>query len=143
MSSKRSLWREPMKIKMERVNSELARQITKIIAEDVKDPRLHNAIIGVTKLYTTPDLKYAKVYLSIYASSEEERQEAYYTVCRSKTFIRNMLKDSVQIRLLPELNFLIDDSVDYSIKIDEILNKIKKQDEQRAGQEQPSDDENE
>ena len=68
-----------MKIKMERVNSELARQITKIIAEDVKDPRLHNAIIGVTKLYTTPDLKYAKVYLSIYASSEEERQEAYYT----------------------------------------------------------------
>lgn len=132
-----------MKIKMERVNSELARQITKIISEDVKDPRLHNAIIGVTKLYTTPDLKYAKVYLSIYASSEEERQEAYYTVCRSKTFIRNMLKDSVQIRLLPELNFIIDDSVDYSIKIDEILNKIKKQDEQRAVQEQPSDDENE
>lgn len=132
-----------MKIKMERVNSELARQITKIIAEDVKDPRLHNAIIGVTKLYTTPDLKYAKVYLSIYASSEEEMQEAYYTVCRSKTFIRNMLKDSVQIRLLPELNFIIDDSVDYSIKIDEILNKIKKQDEQRAVQEQPSDDENE
>ena len=132
-----------MKIKMERVNSELARQITKIIAEDVKGPRLHNAIIGVTKLYTTPDSKYAKVYLSIYASSEEERQEAYYTVCRSKTFIRNMLKDSVQIRLLPELNFIIDDSVDYSIKIDEILNKIKKQDEQRAVQEQPSDDENE
>ena len=121
-----------MKIKMERVNSELARQITKIIAEDVKDPRLHNAIIGVTKLYTTPDLKYAKVYLSIYAANDEERQEAYYTICRSKTFIRNMLKDSVQIRLLPELNFIIDDSVDYSIKIDEILNKIKKQDEQRT-----------
>ena len=115
---------------MERVNSELARQITKIIAEDVKDPRLHNAIIGVTKLYTTPDLKYAKVYLSIYASSEEERQEAYYTICRSKTFIRNMLKDSVQIRLLPELNFIIDDSVDYSIKIDGLLNQIKKEQEQ-------------
>lgn len=121
-----------MKIKMERVNSELARQITKIIAEDVKDPRLHNAIVGVTKLYTTPDLKYAKVYLSIYAANDDERQEAYYTICRSKTFIRNMLKDSVQIRLLPELNFIIDDSVDYSIKIDEILNKIKKQDEQRT-----------
>ena len=121
-----------MKIKMERVNSELARQITNIIAEDVKDPRLQNEIVGVTKLYTTPDLKYAKVYLSIYAANDEERQEAYYTICRSKTFIRNMLKDSVQIRLLPELNFIIDDSVDYSIKIDEILNKIKKQDEQRT-----------
>ncbi len=131
-----------MKIKMERVNSELARQITKIIAEDVKDPRLHNAIVGVTKLYTTPDLKYAKVYLSIYAANDEERQEAYYTICRSKSFIRNMLKDSVQIRLLPELNFIVDDSVDYSIKIDEILNTIKKQDEQRACGEQTSCDEN-
>lgn len=131
-----------MKIKMERVNSELARQITKIIAEDVKDPRLHNAIVGVTKLYTTPDLKYAKVYLSIYAANDEERQEAYYTICRSKSFIRNMLKDSVQIRLLPELNFIVDDSVDYGIKIDEILNTIKKQDEQRACGEQTSCDEN-
>jgi len=121
-----------MKIKTERVNAELAKQITKIIAENVKDPRLGNAIVGVTKVYTTPDLKYAKVYLSIYAANDEERQEAYYTICRSKTFIRNMLKDSVQIRLLPELNFIIDDSVDYSIKIDEILNKIKKQDEQRT-----------
>ena len=119
-----------MKIKTERVNAELAKQITKIIAENVKDPRLGNAIIGVTKVYTTPDLKYAKVYLSIYAANDEERQEAYYTICRSKTFIRNMLKDSVQIRLLPELNFIIDDSVDYSIKIDGLLNQIKKEQEQ-------------
>lgn len=121
-----------MKIKMERVNAELAKQITKVIAENVKDPRLGNAIVGVTKVYTTPDLKYAKVYLSIYADSKEKVEEAYYTICRSRNFIRNMLKDSVQIRLLPELNFLIDDSVDYSIKIDGLLNQIKK--EQEANQ---------
>ena len=119
-----------MKIKTERVNAELAKQITKIIAENVKDPRLGNAIIGVTKVYTTPDLKYAKVYLSIYAEDKEQVQEAYHTVCRSRNFIRNMLKDTVQIRLLPELNFLIDDSVDYSIKIDGLLNQIKKEQEQ-------------
>lgn len=117
---------------MERVNAELAKQITKVIAENVKDPRLGNAIVGVTKVYTTPDLKYAKVYLSIYADSKEKVEEAYYTICRSRNFIRNMLKDSVQIRLLPELNFLIDDSVDYSIKIDGLLNQIKK--EQEANQ---------
>ena len=113
-----------MKIKMERVNAELSRQIAGIIANDIKDPRLSGAIVGVTKLYTTPDLKYAKVYLSIYAQDDEARREAYLTICRSKNFIRNMLKDKVQIRLLPELNFLIDDSVDYSIKIDKLLNQI-------------------
>lgn len=115
-----------MKIKTERVNSELTRQITKIIAEDIKDPRLGDSIVGVTKVYTTPDLKYAKVYLSIYAKDDAARQETYYTICRSRTFIRNMLKDAVQIRLLPELTFLIDDSVDYSIKIENLLGQIKR-----------------
>lgn len=56
---------------MERVNAELAKQITKVIAEDIKDPRLKDAIVGVTKVYTTPDLKYAKVYLSIYAKTKK------------------------------------------------------------------------
>lgn len=45
-----------------------------------------------------------------------------------------MLKDAVQIRLLPELNFIIDDSVDYSIKIDGILARIKREESERAAQ---------
>lgn len=113
-----------MKIKTERVNSELQRQIVKIIANDIKDPRLGSCIVSVTKVSTTPDLKYAKVYLSVYASTEEERISALDTVKRSKTFIRNMLKDAVQIRLLPELNFILDTSVDYGMKIDSLLAKI-------------------
>ena len=121
-----------MKIKMERVNSELAKQITEIIANDIKDPRMSGAIASVTKLYTTPDLKYAKVYLSIFAKDKDAQQEAYFTICRSKNFIRNMLKDRVQIRLLPELTFLIDDSVDYSIKIDKLLNEIHAEEEKNA-----------
>ncbi len=113
-----------MKIKTERVNSELKRQISKVIAEDIKDPRMGNALVGVTKVYVTPDLKYAKVYLSIYASTEEERKDAFDTVCRSATFIRARLKDEVNVRLLPELRFLLDDSVDYSIKIDSLIAKM-------------------
>lgn len=121
-----------MKIKMERVNSELAKQIANIIANDIKDPRMSGAIVGVTKLYTTPDLKFAKVYLSIYATDKDAQQEAYHTICRSKNFIRNMLKDRVQIRMLPELTFLIDDSVDYSIKIDKILSEIHAEETKQA-----------
>lgn len=116
-----------MKIKMERINAELTRQIATIISEDIKDPRLGDAIIGVTKVRTTPDLKYAKVYLSVYASSQELVTEAFYTVCRAATFIRNRLKDSVQIRLLPELNFVLDDTFEHSAKIDELLAKIKRE----------------
>ncbi len=116
-----------MKIKMERVNSELKKQISHIIAEEIKDPRMGKAMVGVTKVYTTPDLKYAKVYLSVYSQSEEERTEALHTVCRSAAFIRARLKDEVNIRLVPELKFLLDDSVDYSVKIEELIDKMHKE----------------
>lgn len=113
-----------MKVKLERVNSELQRQISKIISTDIKDPRVQNGIISVTKVKTTPDLKYAKVYLSVYADSDEKKKEAFGTVVRSRGFIRNMLKDAVQMRLIPELNFVIDDSCEYGLKIDKILSEM-------------------
>ena len=116
-----------MKIKMARINAELTTHIAKVIAEDIKDPRLGDAIIGVTKVRTTPDLKYAKVYLSVYAKSPELVTEAFYTVCRAATFIRNRLKDSVQIRLMPELNFVLDDTMEHSAKIDELLAQIRRE----------------
>ncbi len=113
-----------MKVKLERVNSELQRQISKIIVADIKDPRVQNGIISVTKVKTTPDLKYAKVYISVYADMDEKKKEAFDTVVRSRVFIRNMLKDAVQMRLIPELNFVIDDSLDYGMKIDKILSEM-------------------
>lgn len=115
-----------MTIKMERINSELTRQISKIIAEDIKDPRLGDAIIGITKVRTTPDLKYAKVYVSVYASDSELVKEAFYTVCRASVFIRNRLKDCVQMRLLPELNFVLDKTEEHSSVIENLLAQIKK-----------------
>ena len=115
-----------MTIKMERINSELTRQISKIIAEDIKDPRLGDAIIGITKVRTTPDLKYAKVYVSVYASDYELIKEAFYTVCRASVFIRNRLKDCVQMRLLPELNFVLDKTEEHSSVIENLLAQIKK-----------------
>ena len=117
-----------MKIKLERIDSELKKQIPRIISEDIKDPRLGDALVSVTKAYVTPDLKYAKVYLSIYAPSEEQVSAAFDTVSRSGGFIRARLKEAMNVRLVPELRFILDDSVDYSIKIEGLLAKIHEQD---------------
>ena len=113
-----------MKVRIERVNGELQRQIAKVIANDIKDPRLQGAIVSVTNVHTTPDLKYAKVHLSVYADSDEKKKEAFDTVMRSRSFIRNKMKDSVQIRLMPELHFVIDNSCDYGMHIDKILSTM-------------------
>lgn len=113
-----------MKVKIERINSELQRQITAVISQDVKDPRIHGGLVGVTKVITTPDLKYAKIYLSVYAATKEEKKEVFDTVVRSRVFIRNRLKELMQIRLIPDLTFVVDDSFDYGAKIDKILSTI-------------------
>ena len=113
-----------MKVRIERVNGELQRQIAKVIANDIKDPRIQGAIVSVTNVHTTPDLKYAKVHLSVYADSEGKKKEAFDTVVRSSSFIRNKVKETVQIRLMPELHFVIDNSCDYGMHIDKILSTM-------------------
>ncbi|MEG2450444.1 MAG: 30S ribosome-binding factor RbfA [Clostridia bacterium] len=111
-------------VKMDRVDSELGRQISKVISQDIKDPRIGDSIVSVTKVYTTPDLKFAKVYLSVYNMDKDKIKVAFDTIVRSKSFIRNMLKTAVQIRTLPDLIFVLDDSVDFSINIEHLLSQI-------------------
>ncbi len=112
------------KIKMERVNAELQKQISKIISNDIKDPRMGDSIVGVTRVKTTPDLKYAKVYLSIYSATKAQQVETLETIKRSKVFIRNQLKSAVNIRTLPDFTFIYDDSFEYGMAIDKILRTI-------------------
>lgn len=120
-----------MKIKTDRINSELKRKISEIIAASIKDPRLEGAIVGVTKINVTPDLKYAKAYLSVYAENDDKKKEAYETVVRSKSFIRNRLKEEMQIRLIPDISYFIDDSAEYGAKIEGILRTIEIPPEER------------
>lgn len=112
-----------MNVKVDRINSELQRQISIIISEDIKDPRIGTAIISVTKVKTTPDLKYAKVYISVYTkdNNKEQQKESFDTVVRSALYIRNALKTRVKIRNIPELNFVLDTVEEEGSRIDDIL----------------------
>ena len=110
-----------MKIKMERVNAELAKQITKVIAEDIKDPRLKDAIVGVTKVYTTPDLKYAKIY---YSALRGEPKEIKKGLVSSAGFIRKKVAERMNLRITPEFTFVADDSIRHGAHISELLNSL-------------------
>lgn len=112
-------------MKIERVNSELAKQIAYVINNELKDPRITVNMITVTKVKTTPDLKYAKVYLSFFTDDEKMTKESLATIQSASGFIRNQLKDRVQVRLLPEFTFVVDDSIQYGMKIEKILKEIK------------------
>ena len=82
-----------------------------------------NALITVTQVRVSPDLGIAKVYISIMAT--KDRQAIFNLVQEEKAAIRKRLGNMVgkQLRVVPDLAFFIDDSLDYAMKIEELLKK--------------------
>ncbi len=110
-----------MNVKIDRINHELQRQIAEIISQEIKDPRIGSAVISITKVSTTPDLKYSKIFVSIYTTNKDEEKETFDTIVRSSQFIRNSLKSKVKMRVIPELHFIPDHTEEKGSRIDEIL----------------------
>ena len=109
---------------IERVNSELAKQISSIILFKLKDPRVQGTLT-VTEVDTTRDLKLAKVYVSYYGDPEK-KEETFEALNHSANFIRNEVKELVRIRLMPKLTFLPDNSAEYARKMDQLIAEAKK-----------------
>ncbi len=110
--------------RLNRINEELKKEISNIISFELKNPDA-TGLISVTKVKVTPDLKYAKVYVSILnAKSDEKTMEA---LKKSAGFIRSLTAKTVNLRITPELVFEKDDSLEYGMKIDSILKDLKKQ----------------
>lgn len=104
-----------------RVNSEIQKAISYIIANEIKNP-LIKGLITVTKVDTTADLEQSKIYLSIF--EEQTRDEVFNQIKHSAGFIRKELARAVDLRKVPFLTFYLDDSFEYGSKIDETINKI-------------------
>lgn len=109
----------------ERLNSEFQKAIYEVISRRLRDraPSL-SPIISVTGADVAPDLKTAKIYISIYDSSEERKLASFQTIKDSAGFIRHELAGMLRIRTVPALSFILDGSMEYGAHIDEILNKL-------------------
>ena len=104
-----------------RIDEEYKKVLSQIIGYELKNPNV-TGIISVTKVKVTPDLKYAKVYVSIMNS--KNIKETMEGLKKSSGFIRTELAKKVNLRNTPELTFEIDDSIEYGAKIDSILKEI-------------------
>ena len=111
-----------MKIRTNRMAEELKKEIVSIIRTEVKDPRV-DGVISVTTVEVTGDLKHAKVYISKYGT-EWARKEALAGLEASRGFIRSELGKRFKTRTVPELTFVLDESLEYGAKIEAILQEI-------------------
>lgn len=105
-------------IRRERVASVLVREISNIVTQEIKDPRL--GFITITSVDLSPDLKSAIVYFSCL----DDKKKSLETLTRAKGFIRSSLAHRIRLRTVPELEFEIDNSYEHGRKIDELIEEI-------------------
>ena len=107
-----------------RVNEELKKVISQVINYELKNPDV-TGMISVTKVKVTPDLKYAKIYVSVLNS--KNLKKTMEGLKESAGYIRSEVAHIVNLRITPELVFEYDDSNKKKEKIDAILKSIKKE----------------
>lgn len=105
-----------------RIAAEIKKALSFIIHESIKDPRI-SPMASVTKVELTRDLKFAKAYISVY-DTPEKRKSTIEALQHAEGFIKMKVGETVKIRSMPHFTFLLDDSVEYSLKISKLLNEL-------------------
>ena len=112
-------------VKNERINAEVQRALSRILREDVKDPRIP-VMISVTRAVVAPDLKTCKAYISV-LGDDAVRADCQAALKGAAGFIRRELAAQLNLRLTPEITYILDQSIEYGVdmsyKIDEIMEK--------------------
>ncbi len=118
-------------MRRQRVAEQIHQELGKIIQSEIRDPRLGWAT--VTRVDMSPDLCHAKVYVSIFG--DEAAQEASLQVLhRAGSFVRRQLGHRVRLRMVPELHFQLDHSLEHSQRIMDLLKEEReREDNLRAG----------
>ena len=104
-----------------RIDEELKKKISNIINYELNNPKV-TGLISVTRCKITPDLKYAQVYVSILNSKNVK--ETLANLKKSSGYIRTEIAKRINLRITPELIFILDDSMEYGAKIEQILKEI-------------------
>ena len=126
-------------IKNTRINSEVMREISQIIRTELKDPRV-STMTSVTDVNVTTDLKYCTVYVSV-LGGKEEADKTLEGLRKAGGFIRYELAHRLNLRNTPELKFVIDNSLEYGMKMDKLIDEIIGKDTKKHKEEGKEDEE--
>jgi len=108
--------------RLDRVNEELKREISQVINYELHNSNV-TGMISVTRVKISPDLRHAKVFVSIFNSKNVKK--TLEGLKKSEGFIRSRVASTVNLRVTPELVFIHDDSEEQGARIDKILRELK------------------
>lgn len=119
-------------VRGERLAGEFQKEIYNIITNKLraKEPSL-SVIISVTGADVAPDLKSAKVFISVYDADKERAEQSFEIIKENAGFIRRELSRVMTLRIVPELRFILDASMEYGQKIDKLIYELESKDERK------------
>ena len=107
--------------RINRINEEIQKSLAENL-HSVKDPRVADALISITRVETTPDLRYTKVYVSVL--QEDKAADAMKGLKSASGFLRRSLGSDVRLRIVPEIQWELDDSIVYGARMLELINSL-------------------
>ena len=114
------------------INEEIQKELSALL-RTVKDPRVQDVMISITRVETTPDLRYTKVYVSFL--QEDKAKDAMAGLKSAAGYLRRQLGRNLQLRYAPEIVWSLDDSITYGAKMLNLINSLGVKQDEDADQE--------
>ena len=116
-----------MNTRTNKLNAEFKRLIADILTKKVKDPRI-TEMFTVLDVDCDKELSSAKVYVSVYSTNAEKAAQTFVAIKENEPFVRREISKNMHIRKVPQFNFVLDTSLAYGQKINEMLYELNKKD---------------
>ena len=104
-----------------RINEEIQKELSSLI-RNLKDPRVQDTMISITRVETTPDLRWTKVYVSFLQA--DKVKDAMAGLKSAAGYLRRQLAANLQLRYAPEIQWALDDSITYGAKMLSLINSL-------------------
>ena len=115
-----------------RINEEIQKELASLL-RNLKDPRVQNTMISITRVETTPDLRFAKVYVSFL--EESKANDALKGLKSAGGYLRRELGRALNLRYTPELMWALDDSITYGAKMLKLINSLEVKNDEQSDEE--------
>ena len=123
------------KFRQQKIDEEMKRELSALIPS-LKDPRLSGHMISVVSVLVTKDLRFAKVYISVFGN-QEQCKAVIDGLNSSAGFVRKEIGSKMNLRYTPQIQFVLDDSIAYGAHINEVLKELQvkgdREDEENSG----------
>ena len=113
-------------IKNTRINGEVQKELSTIIRNEIKDPRIH-PMTSVMAVEVAPDLKTCKAYISV-LGEKEAKEPTIKGLKSAEGYIRRQLARNLNLRNTPEIRFILDESIEYGVNMSKLIDDVTKKD---------------